>query len=146
MFNWIKKLFLPQFEGVHDLKSPPDLSSAHKFLKPDDKVEAQLHELLKSLETDNRNNISSGKRKLRSFTNIRDIEKLMMRTLREQHEHITDLFEGEPMRITFYLGKNLIFDGTVEIVLEVYDEKHAGATYMNMVAKLSNGKYSCWSF
>ena len=87
-------------------------------------------------------------KQLKQIQHIQELLEEIKSNLENNFSEYTKEFEGEPMGFTYYLGSQLLFSNSVEIVQKVYhkERKDIGDLYYSLVVKFNSGQYYYWKW
>ena len=149
MFSLIKNIFNKKDDNLFSLHDNPSFESLINFTAVDEAVLLRLHDHLVTLTNYNQKLIIEKPLKNQSFTvhkNIYEILEVIKQDLEFDISDITRVFEHEPLAFKYFLGREVMFAKSVEIVKEIYHKERddLGKIYSALVVKHYEGQYYYW--
>lgn len=88
------------------------------------------------------------KRTCKKYSDINDLIAEIKNDFEYDFEHITSEFKGEPLGFKYYLGEEILFNGSVEIVKKIYHKERddIGNIFHSLIIKHSERKYYYWKW
>lgn len=136
-------------EKHYALGAEPSLGQSLEFSKPDEKIMARILEHLQDLPKQNWKFVIERPLKKKGWKLFSDVRLLMNdinKNLSENFEDFFSGFSGEPLGFSYYLGNELLYSGSVEVVQKIFDKENSktGHLYYALVVKFNKGKYYYW--
>jgi len=138
----------------HELYKIPDylsLNDAWEFKKPTVEIYNLLKIKLSSLELDDSKLVIETPLKNKTkaeFSIIDDLIGKIKKDLETNFNEYTAEFQNTPFAFVYYLGYNIIFSSSLEIVQKIYNSERddLGYIYYSIVIKHRKGKFIYWGW
>lgn len=149
-FKYLKKVFSKKDDGLFSLSNEPTLDNAFEFSKFNLEVKDKLIELLVNLrEKENQFTIEKPLRKKKLYKDV-DVDQIINEISKDLEYDYIDAkkqFDGESIGFTYYLGSDLIFSNSIEILRRIYhmNRQDLGNIYFSFVIKYDDGIYYYWN-
>jgi hypothetical protein len=148
MFSILKKLFKSQRKEYYSLDQEPDFSKSLEFSKPDDRIVEKLGLYLYDLKKKDVElliELPLKNKPLYEFLNVQELAEKMASDLKLNYEEYRREFLDEPLQFVYFLGHEMLFRNSVEIVHKISrNDSSMGNLYYGLVVKYSNGKFYYW--
>lgn len=119
MIRYLKKLFKKKGHNLYALRDAPNFENSIEFVIIDETILQRLTEYLKHLKKNNGQLFVHNSLKSKKVSKYSAIEKFVERI---QNDLVSDIdniareSKGEPLDFTYYMGTELIYSNSVEIV------------------------------
>lgn len=151
MITLFRKIFNRKKDNLFSIPDNPDFENSIEFSKPHEGIFKSLADCLKLLEERNGGFFLDKSLKSKKVNKYLDIQKLTEKIksdLEFDFEDITKEFEGEPLGVTYYLGTDILYTESVEIVKKIYhkERKDIGNILHSLVVKYKEGYFYYWQW
>lgn len=145
------KLFIRKENSLYTLPDTPNFENSIEFVSIDETILQRLTEYLKHLKKNTGQLYVHNSLKSKKVSKYSAIEKLVERI---QNDLVSDIdniareFKGEPLDFTYYMGTELIYSDSVEIVKKVFHKERndIGSLFSSLVVMYHGGYFYYWEW
>lgn len=151
MINLVKKIFKRKRDNIFSIDDSPNLEKSVEFTKPHEDIFKILTDYLMLLKERNVGfflDKSLKSKKVNKYVDVQTLIREIRSDLELDFEDITKEFEKEPIGFAYYLGTEILYKESVEIVKRIYhkERKDIGNIFHSLVVKYKEGYFYYWQW